>query len=241
MMGLGFYHFLMRKKLKRIKEVAKMKNVFADLEGLMGKSGKEGAGDWRGYFGKNRAEKGRPSARANTPVILELGCGAGAYVIALAQKYPKKNFIGIDRKGDRVWRGATKSLELKLKNVFFIQARVEHLGRFFKKSEVDEIWITFPDPYPKPARAKRRLTSPRFSSIYKTILKKSGKLHLKTDNLQLFEYSLKSLQENKFKPIKRIDNVHSQSKIPSLLKITTYYEARFLKEGKPIYYAELKN
>lgn len=211
-----------------------MENVFADLDGLMGKPGDSSKGNWREFFKDGSLGK---IARAKARVVLELGCGAGHYTISLAQKYPKKNFIGIDRKGDRIWRGAKKAMELKLKNVFFMQARAEHLERYFKKSEVGEIWITFPDPYPKPSRAGHRLTSHKFTPVYKLLLKKGGKVHLKTDNLTLFEYSIKTLTAGGFKLQKRINDVHGRKSAPPLLKITTYYEQKWMSKGKPIHYA----
>ncbi|MFA5821290.1 MAG: tRNA (guanosine(46)-N7)-methyltransferase TrmB [Candidatus Gracilibacteria bacterium] len=199
-----------RKKLKRFAEIKKFKNVFQ-------KKGK--------YF-KNK-----------NPVVLELGCGAGHYTLALAEKFPKKNFIGVDRKGDRIWQAARKALAEKRKNTAFINGYIERLGEYFKKDEVSEIWITFPDPYPKPSRAGHRLTAPKFLEIYKKLFgEKGGTIHLKTDALKLFEYSLEMLKKNGFKVVEEIRDLHSKKKIGELLKIRTLYEEKFIKEGRKIYY-----
>ncbi len=199
-----------RKKLKRFAEIKTFKNVFQ-------KKGK--------YF-KNK-----------NPVVLELGCGAGHYTLALAEKFPKKNFIGMDRKGDRIWQAAKKALTEKRKNIAFVNGYIERLGEYFKKGDVSEIWITFPDPYPKPSREGHRLTAPKFLESYKKLFgKKDGMIHLKTDSLKLFEYSLEILKKNEFKIVEEIRDLHSKKKIGELLKIRTLYEERFIKEGRKIYY-----
>ncbi len=208
--GLGYISAMTRKKLKRFAEIKTFKNVFQK----------------RAKYFKNK-----------NPVVLELGCGAGYYTLALAGKFPKKNFIGMDRKGDRIWQAAKKATTGKQKNAVFINGYIERLGEYFKKGDVSEIWITFPDPYPKPSRAGHRLTAPNFLESYKKLFgEKGGIIHLKTDALKLFEYSLEMLKKNGFKIVEEIRDLHSRNKIGELLKIRTLYEERFVKEGREIYY-----
>jgi tRNA (guanine-N7-)-methyltransferase len=209
-----------RKKLKKFAEIREMENVFDDPLLVRGK--------WGEIFGNDN------------PIVLELGCGAGQYTLRLAEKYPDKNFIGVDKKGDRVWIGAKEALGLKLKNTGFAKTMIEKIDKYFIKDEVDEIWITFPDPFPKPSKHKRRLSSLRFLESYRGILKKGGIVHLKTDHLGLFEYSQEVIAEAKFCKLEEvIEDVHGKGKgrkDEDLLEILTHYEKRFMKEGLPIYY-----
>lgn len=176
-------------------------------------------GKWREFFGGGE-------------IILELACGHGYYTLALAEKFPRQNFIGIDKKGDRIWEGATKSAEVK--NAAFVRCLIEKLEDYFEEGEVSEIWITFPDPYPKPSKAKKRLTSSRFLNIYKRILKPGGVIHLKTDNEFLFDYSISSLEDFGAEVLKINRDVHKNP--TKLLAIRTFYENKFLAEGKKIKY-----
>lgn len=211
-----------RKKLIRFKEIKKFPNVFEKEDGLKMK------GNWKKNYFKN-----------DNPIVLELGCGEGIYVQRLSEVYSNKNFIGIDKKGERIWKGAKKLIDENRSNCAFLKILIEKLEEYFEKDEVDEIWITFPDPFPKPSKSQRRLTSERFLNIYKKILKKGGMLHLKTDHLGLFEFSIGSIQKMKFIIKKKISDVHNQQKISKLLQIETYYEKKFMAEGKPIYYLEI--
>lgn len=165
-------------------------------------------------------------------VILELGCGHGAYTVALAEKFPDTTLVGVDIKGARMWHGASKSKELGLKNVRFLRVMIEDLEKYFNKGEVDEIWITFPDPHPRKGKAKKRLTSQRFLDIYKKILKPGGIVHFKTDDKALFDYSKEVIP----KLDKCIEDLYAAKNVDELLLIQTPYEKRHLAAGRTIYY-----
>lgn len=172
----------------------------------------------------------------DNPIVLEIGCGKGVYTLEQARHNLNQNFIGIDRKGERLWRGAKTALDENLNNVRFLRCFIENIDDFFRKDEVDEIWITFPDPLPKDRWAKRRLTSPNFLSIYKEMVKKGGLIHLKTDDLGLFEYSLEMMQEAGLSIQCQYDDLYSQKILDSRLSIKTDYEKYFLSLGKKIKY-----
>ena len=140
-------------------------------------------GKWKNDFFKNE-----------NPLVLELGCGKGEYTTGLAMRFPEKNFVGIDIKGARMWRGARTTFEHSLKNVAFLRTRIEFIRSFFGLAEVDELWITFPDPQMKIRRTKKRLTSPIFLNAYRAFLSPGGIVHLKTDNRQLYDYTLKVIE-----------------------------------------------
>ncbi|RMD91677.1 MAG: tRNA (guanosine(46)-N7)-methyltransferase TrmB, partial [Calditrichaeota bacterium] len=129
------------------------------------------------------------------PLVLELACGKGDYSVNLARQYPEKNFIGVDVKGNRLWTGAKNAMDEELSNVAFVRTRIEQLDLFFGPNEVSEIWITFPDPFPRKSRALKRLTSPRFLNIYRKVCKPGAQIHLKTDAVNLFDYTLEVLEE----------------------------------------------
>jgi len=174
----------------------------------------------------------------SNPIVLELACGWGQYTLNLAEKHPEKNFIGVDKKGDRIWQGAKKALSEKRTNVAFIRTLIEKLEDFFAPEEISEIWITFPDPFPKPCKSEKRLTSERFIEIYKKILKKPGIIHLKTDNQKLFEYSLETIKRLNLKILELKEDVHSLNPLPEDLAIKTFYEEKFSKQGFPIKYVK---
>jgi tRNA (guanine-N7-)-methyltransferase len=172
----------------------------------------------------------------NNPIILELGCGKGEYSVALAEMYPEKNFIGIDIKGARMWKGAKESHNKKLSNVAFIRTRIELLGSFFAAGEVDEIWLTFPDPQPKRKREKKRLSGLILLNLYGNFLKDNGIIHLKTDSKELFDYTLSLVKINGLEIITSSTDLYNQFPGDPLLSIRTYYEEIFLKQGSPITY-----
>lgn len=173
----------------------------------------------------------------NNPIVLELGCGKGEYTVNLSEAYPAKNFIGVDLKSNRMWRGAKTALEKQLKNVAFLRGIVEKIELLFDAGEVDEIWITFPDPYPKDKHEKHRLTHPRFLERYKQILKPGGLVHFKTDDDALFHYTLDTLTQLGIKPQYVCFNVHQEADVPEhLTSITTYYETLFMGRGCSIKY-----
>lgn len=196
--------------------------------------------DFRDVFGKDHYLKGKWNTdlfKNNNPIILELGCGKGEYTIALAKANSNKNFIGVDIKGNRMWVGAKQALELQLINVAFLRTRIEFIQSFFASNEVDEIWITFPDPQPQKNRRRKRLTSPVFLNRYKTFLKPNGCIHLKTDSEFLFEYTLEICNKNNCHIHALTDNLYcSDYKNDVVARIQTYYEKMFLAEGKPIHY-----
>jgi tRNA (guanine-N7-)-methyltransferase len=182
-------------------------------------------GRWREDFFKN-----------NNPLVLELGCGKGEYSVSLARLYPEKNFIGIDIKGARIWRGATDASTDNLTNVAFIRTRIELISSFFGGEEVDEIWITFPDPQAKTRRAKKRLTGPLFLNMYSKFIKPSGVIHLKTDSTELYEYTAKVIQANSLEVLHSTRDLYSWSPDNEILGIRTYYEQIYLNQGKKITY-----
>ena len=180
---------------------------------------------WRSEFFQNK-----------NPLVLELACGKGDYTLGLARKHPEKNFLGIDIKGARIWKGAKKALNEGLQNVGFLRIRIELLEQVFDQNEIDEIWITFPDPFPRKVRQNRRLTSPRFVDIYRHILKPGGKIHLKSDADSLFEYTLEVLEELNIPPIAVIEDIYTLKEVPEDLQIKTFYERQHLEAGKTIKY-----
>lgn len=186
-------------------------------------------GKWNSDFFKREA-----------PLVLELGCGGGEYTVGLAQLRPGKNYIGVDIKGARIWRGARTVHEQGLANVGFLRTHVDHILRCFGKHEVDEIWLTFSDP--QIGKARKRLTSPLFLARYKEILKPGGTIHLKTDSPLLYEYTLEQIAEHKLRTEESSANVYAEL-VPrvspeeqAVLNIRTYYESIWLEEGRTIHY-----
>lgn len=176
-------------------------------------------------------------------IVLELGCGKGEYTVGLAKMYPEKNFIGIDIKGARLWRGAKTAHESSMNNVAFVRTRIENITSFFGKDEVSEIWITFPDPQLKRINALKRLTSSVFLGLYKTLLKPNGLIHLKTDSIELHQYTKGLIELNDLTVHRCTDDLYSSDKDDPILSIRTFYEQQFLDQGLPITYIcfELSN
>jgi tRNA (guanine-N7-)-methyltransferase len=214
-----------RSKLEKFAVIAERENVVQDGDENYGKL----AGKWRSEQFEN-----------NNPLILEIGCGRGEYSIGMARLFPDKNFIGIDIKGARLWKGSSMALEDELYNVAFLRTFVEGIGEHFAAGEVDEIWITFPDPRPKDRDIKRRLTSPRFLNVYRQILKPDGIVHLKTDNLALYEYTLEVLQEQPVKDLIYTSDLYQSDLQEHTMGIYTTYEKRYLEENIPIKYLQFK-
>lgn len=189
-------------------------------------------GQWNKTFFKN-----------DKPIVLELGCGKGEYSVGLAKMYPDKNFIGIDIKGARLWRGAKTVHEEKLNNVGFLRTRIEHITSFFCQDEVSEIWITFPDPQPKRIKTTKRLSSSVFLNFYKTFLKPGGLVHLKTDSINLHRYTCEVVKLNNLKVHSCTEDLYGTFKDDPILSIRTFYEAQYLEQGLPITYLcfELSN
>jgi tRNA (guanine-N7-)-methyltransferase len=172
----------------------------------------------------------------DNPLVLELGCGMGEYTVGLAAHYPEHNIIGIDIKGARMWRGAKESHNMKLPNAAFLRTRIEFTGSFFAPGQVDEIWLTFPDPQMKRIREKKRLSGPHFLNLYRQYLKDGGIVHLKTDCRELHDYTVELTRVNGLEVITRVTDLHSEMPGDPLLSIRTHYEELFLKQGVPITY-----
>jgi tRNA (guanine-N7-)-methyltransferase len=171
-------------------------------------------------------------------VVLELGCGKGEYTVQLAKKYPETLFIGIDIQGERIWKGAKDALEKKIANAYFLRIQVENIKEYIPKKSINEIWITFPDPFLRERQSKKRLTSPRFLEIYKGLLKKDGVVHLKTDSAQLYEFTKESIESCDFKIQKDIKDIYLEglSLDEDISEIQTTFESKHLKEGRSIKY-----
>ncbi|MGQ1890405.1 tRNA (guanosine(46)-N7)-methyltransferase TrmB [Thermophagus sp. OGC60D27] len=184
-------------------------------------------GKWRQDFFKN-----------DNPIVLELGCGKGEYTVGLGRLYPDKNFIGVDIKGSRMHRGATDALNEGLKNVGFLRTRIEVIASFFGHSEVDEIWLTFPDPQMK--KVRKRLTSTVFLKRYSQFLKPHGVIHLKTDSNFLYTYTKAMLEENMITPLVDESDLYGNGYQNEILSIKTYYETKWLGQGIPIKYLKFE-
>ena len=206
-------------KLRRFAEIDTFSNVF-QMDG-----GKPLKGKWTADFFKN----------AN-PVVVELACGKGEYTVNLAQMFPEKNFIGVDYKGNRIWRGAKTALEDGVNNVAFLRIQIENLIDYFTENEVDEIWITFPDPQPQLSREKKRLTSNRFLNMYRQILRPGGYINLKTDNDGFYAYTAEKVTELGLNLHVNTDNLYHSEFADEVLSIKTYYEKKYLLHNKNINY-----
>ncbi len=168
------------------------------------------------------------------PVVVELACGKGEYTTTLAEKIPGINFIGIDIKGDRIWKGARRAIEKKLENVRFLRCYIDHLDKFFTKNEISEFWITFPDPYLKKSKEKKRLTSPRFLTIYRKVAMDDAVIHLKTDSTPLFSFTESVIEQQGLRVLNYFDDLYKQNPDDEILTIKTYYEKKHLQEGRSI-------
>ena len=168
------------------------------------------------------------------PVILELGCGKGEYTVGLAKKYQERNFIGIDIKGARLWRGCKTVSETGMKNVAFIRTHANNLPNLFAPAEVSEIWITFPDPQPKHER--KRLTSPGFIERFRQVLAPGGVVHLKTDDEPFYQYTLEVIEQLALKVQWKTDDLYHSGTVHDAASVKTYYEERWLEAGKKICY-----
>jgi tRNA (guanine-N7-)-methyltransferase len=176
--------------------------------------------------------------RNNNPIVIELGCGKGEYTVGLGEAYPGKNHIGIDIKGARMWRGLTTSNEKQLANIAFIRTRIELICNFFDKDEVSEIWITFPDPQPQSSRERKRLTAPRFLKTYQKFLKPGGIIHLKTDSLLLYEYTLETIKQLQHHIHYHTPDLYNSEEELLVKSIRTFYEQMWLDQGLSIKYIQ---
>ncbi|MCB0660342.1 MAG: tRNA (guanosine(46)-N7)-methyltransferase TrmB [Saprospiraceae bacterium] len=175
----------------------------------------------------------------NNPIVLELACGGGEYTVALANAHPQKNFIGVDIKGARIWKGANISMSKGLSNVAFLRTRIEQLSNFFDRDEVDEIWITFPDPFLRGSKENKRLTSDRFLDIYTHLLKPKGVIHLKTDDETLYQFTLDTIaQRAGASLVYANDDIYANPLAYVALQYKTYYELEHLSKGRKIKYIQ---
>ncbi len=214
-------------KLKRFAENLTFPNLMQVGYEQLQKEGFAWRGRWKEYF-KN-----------DNPIVLELGCGKGDYTVALATTRPDRNYIGIDIKGARLWRGAKTAYEEKMEHVAFIRTKIELITGFFAPEEVSEIWITFPDPQPK--KPNKRLTSPRFLALYKQILKPDSIIHLKTDSQELHEYTRDEVIATANYPMEiATADLYAGGYDGEATLTQTFYEKQFLAEGKPITYLRFR-
>lgn len=210
-----------KNKLKKYAEFSTFSNAHT------AEQGEKLNGSWNSEFFKNKK-----------PITLELACGKGEYSVSMAKMFPDRNFIGVDLKGDRMWRGAKDALEKQLDNVAFLRARIENITDYFATSEISEIWITFADPHPSKRRSKKRLTYERFLKLYKEILEPSGILHLKTDSRLLFDSTLEELQTFPSEIITATTDLYNEGLNDPVLEIKTYYERMFLAQNSKINYLQ---
>ncbi len=218
-----------KNKLKRFRENETFANVFQPSRDELVDGDYHLKGKWIKDVFKN-----------DNPLVLELGCGKGEYTVGLAERFPDINFIGIDIKGARIWTGAKKAHLEKIPNVAFIRTWIEVVNSFFSPAEIDEIWLTFPDPQLKRSRNKKRLTAARFLNLYRKFLKDNGIIHLKTDNSILYEYTLDLARLNKLKVEFETNNLYG-SEYPELVHgIKTFYEKQFIEEGLNIHYLQFR-
>jgi len=217
-----------KNKLKRFKENETFKNVIQPSREEV-QNGFSLKGKWKEHFGNTN------------PIVLELGCGKGEYTVGLAKQNPDKNFIGIDIKGARFWRGAKTALEAGLDNVAFLRTQIELLDFLFGNNEVSEIWITFPDPQIKYKRTKHRMTNKVFLERYKKVLKPNGLMHLKTDSEFMHGYTLGLLQGLGYEICYANHDVYKNEGSPKeVLEIQTFYENQYLEKGKAITYTQFR-
>lgn len=212
-----------KRKLQRFTEIGTFSNV-KQLE-----EGKPLKGLWAKEFFKN-----------DKPIVIELACGKGEYSVNLARKFPEKNFIGIDYKGNRLWVGAKMAIDEELNNVGFLRIQIQNIMDYFEVGEIDEIWLTFPDPQAQSPLERKRLTNPMFLGKYKTVLKSDGLMHLKTDNDGFYEYTLEKIEELKLPVLQQTTNVYTDFPNNEILSIKTHYERLYLQKGKNINYLNFK-
>lgn len=216
-----------KNKLRKFAEVERFENVLqvTDFE----KGTEKPKGEWNERIFGN-----------SNPITLELACGKGEYTVAMAERHPERNFIGIDIKGERIWKGAKRAREKELPNVRFLRIYIDHLTEHFAPGEVEEIWITFPDPFIKRKQRKKRLTSPKFLAIYKEVLPPGGFINLKTDSDILFNYTQEVIEALELPIDQVIENVYQEKPEDEWLTLQTFYEKQHLEEGRIIKFVRFR-
>lgn len=210
-----------QKKLIRFEAIRSFKNVLEYPQEMQGK--------WKEFFGNEN------------PLTLELACGKGEYAVGLGRLYPQRNFIGIDIKGNRIWRGAKTALDEGLNNVAFVRSHIDKITDYFQQGEVSEIWITFPDPQLRESRAKKRLTHPKFLRLYQSILKPGGLIHLKTDSPDLYRFTQLVISIFGLEVETASDNIHADGdSMKPELKIKTHYEGLDIAQSNRIHYLSFR-
>jgi tRNA (guanine-N7-)-methyltransferase len=205
-----------QKKLVRFEEIRTFENVLQFPARMPGK--------WKDFF-KNE-----------NLITLELACGKGEYAVGMGELYPQRNFIGIDLKGNRLWVGAKKALQKHLSNVAFLRIQIDQAADYFSRDEVNEIWITFPDPQLRLSKAKKRLTHPKFLRLYKQFLMPGGFIHLKTDSPELYRFTKQVIELYGCNLHRDLEDVYKEPDIPGELLITTYYESLDIAKSNRIHY-----
>lgn len=205
-----------QKKLVRFAEIETFPNVLQYPEGM--------PGQWNRFFQNDH------------PITLELACGKGEYAVGLAQLYPERNFIGVDLKGNRIWVGAKRALKEALRNVAFLRIQIDRITEFFGDGEVEEIWITFPDPQLRVSRDKKRLTHPKFLRLYQQVLRPGGRVNLKTDSPVLYEFTKKVIDMYGCTLHEDSDNVYAMEHVKPELQIKTHYESLDIAGSNRIHY-----
>jgi len=209
-----------KNKMTKFAEIGEFKNVY--------EHGQAPKGKWNEAFPKKQ------------PLFLELACGKGEYTLGLAKLHPEKNFLGLDIKGNRIWKGAKTALEDGIDNAAFLRCQINRITDYFEPGEVSAIWITFPDPQPRDGKAKKRLTHPNFLKQYKQISNGSLDIHLKTDSQLLYDYTLEVIEEEGHTVIIKNNDVYSWDERPEELDIQTFYENIWRQQGITTKYIHFK-
>ena len=220
-----------KRKIKKFREVNSFDNCFFLSFEESKANGLKLKGNWHENYFKN-----------NNPIILELGCGKGEYTVGLAERFPNKNFIGVDIKGNRIWSGAKTALENKMNNVAFIRTRIDFIDTCFAADEVNEIWITFPDPQPQKSRIRNRLTNMLFLNRYKKILINDGVINLKTDSEFFYNFTREVISENQLEEMDATNDLYAKDieREEALTSIKTYYEKMFSEQGFKICFLKFR-
>lgn len=209
-----------KNKLAKFAEIDTFSNVYQHDEAMRG--------NWGKAFDQAR------------PLVLELACGKGEYTVGQARLYPERNYIGLDIKGNRIWRGAKTALEKDIPNAAFLRCQINHIDKYFADGEVSEIWITFPDPQPRKSKAKHRLVHPRFLELYRKVGGSGVIVNLKTDSTFYYNYTLEVIEEENLEILTKIDDVYAWEERPPEMNIKTFYENMWLEEGKKIKYLRFR-